>query len=59
MVALEHDDPIAFSEVGPRVNVFDDADAFMSKVHWIIMELEIVRRPDPRALQANRRNLGT
>lgn len=36
------------------MNIVDNADAFMAQMRWVIVEFEIMGRPDSRAFQTDR-----
>ena len=53
MVALEDHDAVSLFESGSRMDIVDDADTFMAEVVRIIVELEIMGRPDSGPFEAH------
>ena len=58
VIALEHDDAVAFSEARTGEDVVHHAHTFMAQVLRIVMPLEVVFRPDSASFEADRRNFG-
>jgi hypothetical protein len=57
VVALEDDDTVTLAERRARVNVLDRANALVPEVRRVVVEFEIVGRPDARTFEAYRRDL--
>ena len=58
MVALEDHDAVSLFESGSRMDIVDDANAFMTEVVGVVMKLEIMCGPDSGSFQADRGDLG-
>jgi hypothetical protein len=58
MVALKDHDAVSLFESGSGVDIVNDADTFMAEVVRVIVELEIMGRPDSGPFQAHWGDLG-